>query len=180
MGIRKRPLALAQAFLTTASLTAQGPEAPSERLDPETLRGRDRTALLDVRTVVMTGRGYAAANGSLFGTLSCYTHPETCLPAFPKDAAPFLDASHDWLAVRLGYVRKFHPGPPASEEEIQRAKAAPGSLKSFAFTAVPVHPGETSLRAFCGDSTRRICVARDGSEPRVKDGRCVQPCEELK
>jgi hypothetical protein len=27
-----------------------------------------------------------------------YTHPETCLPAFPKDAAPFLDATHDWRA----------------------------------------------------------------------------------
>jgi hypothetical protein len=176
MGVGKWPLALA-AVLTTASF-AQDPE--TETLDAETLRGRDRSALLDVRTVVMAGRAYAAANGSLFGILSCYTHPETCRPDFPKDAAPFLDASHDWLAVRLGYARTFHPGPPASEEEIQRAKAAPGSLKSFAFTVAPVTPGETGLRAFCGDSTGRICVSRDGSEPRVKDGRCAQPCPELK
>ena len=177
MGVGTWPLALA-AVLTTATFAAQDPE--TEKLDPETLRGRDRTAILDVRTVVMAGKGYAAANGSLFGTLSCYTHPETCRPDFPKDAAPFLDASHDWLAVRLGYARTFHPGPPASEEEIQRAKAAPGSLKSFAFTVAPVKPGETGLRAFCGDSTGRICVSRDGSEPRVKDGRCAQPCPELK
>jgi hypothetical protein len=177
MGVGKWPLALA-AVLTTASFAAQDPE--TETVDAEALRGRDRSALLDVRTVVMAGRAYAAANGSLFGTLSCYTHPETCLPDFPKDAAPFLDASHDWLAVRLGYARTFHSGPPASEEEIQRAKAAPGSLKSFAFTVAPVKPGETGLRAFCGDSTGRICVSRDGSEPRVKDGRCAQPCPELK
>ncbi|HXB53386.1 MAG TPA: hypothetical protein VN461_01305 [Vicinamibacteria bacterium] len=177
MGFGRRPLALA-AVLTTASLAAQDPEP--EKLDSEALRGRDRTAILDVRSVVMAGRAYAAANGALFGTLSCYTQPETCLPDFPKDAAPFLDPSHDWLATSLGYVHKFHPGPLASEEEILKAKAAPGSLKSFAFTVAPVKPGQTGLRAFCGDSSGRICVSRDGSEPRVKDGRCAQACPELK
>jgi hypothetical protein len=177
MGFGKWPLALAAA-LTTASFAAQDPD--SEPVDAETLRVRDRTAILDLRTVVMAGRAYAAVNGGLFGTLSCCTQPETCRPDFPKDAAPFLDPSHDWLAIRLGYARTFHPGPPASEEEIQRAKAAPGSLKSFAFTVAPVKPGQTGLRAFCGDSTGRICVSRDGSEPPVKDGRCAKSCPELK
>jgi hypothetical protein len=179
MGIRSGPLAWALAFLATTSLADQKVETP-ERLDPERLRGRDRSALLDVRTVITAGRQYAAANRSLFGPLSCLTHPETCLPAFPADAAPFLDPTHDWLATRLGYVRKFHSGPTASEEEIQRGGAAPSSLKSFAFTAYPQKPGESGLRGFCGDSSGHICVSRDGSEPRVKDGRCAPPCEELR
>ncbi len=180
MGIRSGPLAWALALLTTTSLADQNPEAPPEKLDAETLRGRDRSALLDVRTVIMAGRQFAAANHSLFGPLSCLTHPEACLPAFPTDAAPFLDPTHDWLAARLGYVRKFHSGPPVNEDEIQRTGVAPSSLKSFAFTAHPQKAGETGLRGFCGDSSGRICITRDGSEPRVKDGRCASPCEELK
>ena len=34
-------------------------------------------------------------------------------------------------------------------------------------------------RSFCGDSTGRVCVVDDGSEPAVVDGPCT-PCTELK
>ncbi|HKC10427.1 MAG TPA: hypothetical protein VKI41_00045, partial [Vicinamibacteria bacterium] len=68
MGFGMRPLALA-AVLTTATFAAQEDPEP-ENVDAETLRVRDRSAILDLRTVVMAGRAYAAANGSLFGDFS--------------------------------------------------------------------------------------------------------------
>jgi hypothetical protein len=148
--------------------------------DAETLRTRERAALLDVRTVLMAARQFASVNGGYFGELRCLTAPESCLPHYPKDQAPLLDPTHDWLATRLGYVRKFHLGPVANEEARVRAKAAPGSLRAFAFTVTPEIPGETGLRSFCGDSTWKVCAVPNGTLPPVKDGRCSAPCQELK
>jgi hypothetical protein len=155
--------------------------APQEsKPDAETLRTRERAALLDVRTVLVAARQFASGNGGYFGELRCLTAPESCLPDYPNDEAPLLDPTHDWLATRLGYVRKFHPGPAAGEEARLRAKAAPGSLRSFAFTVFPEIPGETGLRSFCGDSTWKVCAVASGAAPPVRDGRCVAPCQELK
>lgn len=160
-----------------AALPASGQE---QRLDAETLRARDRMALLDVRTVLTAARDFAGWNGGYFRELRCLTRPESCLPAFPADRAAFLDPTHDWLATRLGYVRRFHPGPPVDEGVRIRAQSSPGSLRSFAFTLVPERPGETGLRAFCGDASGKLCAIVSGAEPPVKDGRCGPPCKELK
>jgi hypothetical protein len=70
-----------------------------ERLG-RTLRGRDRMALLDVRTVLMAQKLFAARNGGYYGPFECLTKPETCLADFPKEEAPFLDPTHDWLVTR--------------------------------------------------------------------------------
>src|SRR5262245_34711736 len=99
--------------------------------DADTLRTRERAALLDVRTVLVAAKQFASGNGGYFGELRCLTAPEACLPDYPKDQAPLLDPTHDWLVTRLGYVRKFHPGPTVDEETRLRAKAAPGSVRSF-------------------------------------------------
>jgi hypothetical protein len=165
-------------FLACAPALAAA--APEQKPDAETLRSRERAALLDVRTVLVAAKQYASVNGAYFGELVCLTAPETCLPDYPNDQAPLLDPTHDWLATRLGYVRKFHPGPPVDEEARVRAKAAPGSLRSFAFTIFPETPGETGLRSFCGDSTWKVCAVASGASPAVKDGRCAAPCQELK
>jgi hypothetical protein len=161
-------------------LTAGGAVSQDARPDAEALRGRDRTALLDVRTVMLAEKFFAARNGGLFGPFECLTRPETCLPDFPAEEAPFLDPTHDWLATRLGYARTFHPGPKAGADDVRKARAVAASLKGFAFTAVPVKAGESGLRAFCGDSTGKICVTDDGSPPGLRDGRCAPPCKELK
>jgi hypothetical protein len=174
---------MARAGLTLpvlASLSALLATAQEGKPDAEILRARERGALLDVRTVLMAAREFAGGNGGYFGELRCLTTPESCLPNYPKDKAPLLDPTHDWLATRLGYVRKFHPGPPAEEEARLRASAAEGSLKSFAFTVAPETPGQTGLRAFCGDSTWKVCAVASGAVPPVKDGRCMPPCQELK
>jgi hypothetical protein len=39
-------------------------------------------------------------------------------------------------------------------------------------------PGRTGGRAFCGDTSGRMCMRADGREPPVKDGRC-EPCRKL-
>ena len=57
-------------------------------------------------------------------------------------------------------------------------RASPTSLTAYAFTVSPLNPGRSGGRAFCGDSTGRMCVRLDGREPPVKDGRC-EPCQKL-
>src|SRR5258708_37339709 len=105
MGVGKWPLALA-AILTTASF-AQDPE--TETLDAETLRGRDRSALLDVRTVVTAGRGRAAAHGPPFWAPSRSTPPPTRPPAFPQHAPPPLGAPPARPAAPPSGPRPAHP-----------------------------------------------------------------------
>jgi len=174
---RGRLIGLTMALLGAVSAATRGQES---KPDPEALRGRDRTALLDVRTVLMAAKLFAARNGGYFGPFACLTKPEACLAGFPKDEAPFLDPTHDWLATRLGYAREFHPGPKVADDELKAAGAIPGSVRAFAFTAVPVVAGETGIRGFCGDARGKICFTPDGALPGVRDGRCGPPCREMK
>ncbi len=175
---------MARAGRLVPILAALGVAMPAggqeEKPNVETLRARERMALLDVRSVLMAARQFAGWNGGYHGEIRCLTAPEQCQPDLAKDQAPLLDPTHDWLATRLGYVRKFHPGPPADEEDRIRVRAATGSLRGFAFTVAPEKPGVTGLRAFCGDSSGKVCAMADGTEPPVKEGRCAAPCKELK
>lgn len=168
-----RALRLLPILVAASSLAAE------EKPDVEMLRTRERIAMLDLRTVLMAGKEYAALNGGYFGPPECLTAPEKCRPDLPKDQGPLLDPTHDWMATRIGYDRKFHPGPVADEEARVRAKAAPGSLKAYAFTVTPTKAGETGLRSFCGDSTGKFCAMASGVEPPVRDGRCMPVCKEL-
>src|SRR5918995_137651 len=136
------------------------PEAAAA-LAPEEIRARERMALLALSTVLQAQKAYAAQNGSYFDEFRCLTAPAECVPAFAADGAPFLDPSYPWLQPRLGYARKFHPGPKATADQVARARASPTSLTAFAFTATPLHPGRTGGRAFCGDSSGRMCMRAD-------------------
>ncbi|HSB60540.1 MAG TPA: hypothetical protein VLI67_02395, partial [Vicinamibacteria bacterium] len=89
------PQSLTCVTVALAGVAALGSPAQEAGLDPETLRGRDRTALLDVRTVLVAQKMFAERNGALFGPFECLTRPETCLPGFPSEEAPFLDPTHD-------------------------------------------------------------------------------------
>jgi hypothetical protein len=162
-----------------ASLAMVAAAGAEEKTNPEILRTRERIAMLDLRTVMMAGKEYAALNGGYFGPPECLTAPAKCRPDLPKDQAPILDPSHDWMATRIGYDRKFHPGPPLAEDVRARARAAVGSLKAYAFTVSPTKPGETGIRSFCGDSTGRVCAMANGVEPPVRDGRCLPACKDL-
>lgn len=173
-------LIFASLLLAAGRAPAQPVGAPSPRLDPEQIRARERAVILDVRTLLMAARQYAAANGSFVDELRCLGRPEECLPDHPKDAPSFIDPTYDFLRTRLGYVRQFHPGPRPTEAEVRQARASPTSLRSFAYTAVPEKVGQTGFRGFCADSTGRLCFTSDGTLPPVKDGRCAISCPPLK
>lgn len=170
-------LVLALAAQEPAPPSVAPPEAAETPLSPEKIKERERNVLLTVSTVVLGERTYASSNGGFFDEIACLLEPAKCIPGL-ADGAPFLDPTYAWLEPRLGYVRKFHPGPKAAPDAIAKAKASPSSLQGFAFTATPQKPGVTGGRAFCGDSGGRTCMTADGSEPPVKNGRC-DPCQKL-
>jgi len=102
-------------FLTVAlvGVSSLGSPAQEEKLDAQALHGRDRAALLNVRTVLLAEKQFAARNGALYGPFECLTKPETCLPDFPKEDAPdgerlayvaFVRAGYDPSAARCGLL----------------------------------------------------------------------------
>lgn len=132
-------------------------------------------AIANIRTLISAEKMYAAANGGLFDTVQCLAAPRDCIPGYPVESSSFLEG----YLVREertynfgGYERTFFAGLPAELTDSQRAVVSPSSLTSFAYVAVPINPGLTGVRSFCGDSTGRICFAEDGSVPRISDGLC--------
>ncbi len=150
---------------------------PARPMSVEVARTLERNVLLVAQTVMAAQRMYAAANHGLFDSLRCLGVPWECIPGFSAEAAPFLDTSYDSLEPRLGYARRFHPGPVATADEIRAARASPSSLKAYAFTLTPQRT-EWGLRSFCADSKGRLCMRTDGLEPTVKGGLC-DPCRKL-
>lgn len=172
---------MARAFtgVLLAALQAPAGVPPAEEaLSPDQMRHREMTVMATVSTVVFAEKQYAGANGSFFDEIACLTEPVKCIPGFDPNAAPFLDPTYAWLEPRLGYDRAFHPGPKADPAAVARAKASPTSLRAYAFTVTPVKAGVTGGRAFCADSTGRMCMTKDGSRPPVRDGRC-EPCQKI-
>ncbi len=139
---------------------------------PSLLRARvsanEASTIGDIRTVISAEATYAAGNGESFDTLECLAQPASCRPGAP--ATPFLT---NMTPTKAGYVRTFHPGPPAPAEALAGGSISRSSLQSYAFSAVPLTRNQTGVRAFCGDSTGVICQTTDGSAPAVADGRCV-------
>ena len=181
--MRSAVAALTLVFLPGARPQEPAPAAPApsptaEALSPEDMRSRERNVLIAVSTVLHAQKTYAAANGGFFDEVRCLMRPTECRPDLAADTLPFLDPTYNWLEPRLGYARAFHPGPRPSAQEIQQAGASASSIKAFAYTATPVQPGVSGTRAFCGDSSGRLCFTPDGREPAVKDGRC-DPCKKL-
>lgn len=113
-----------------------------------------------IRRVVEAEARQARGNGGLFVPLERLGLAEAALPE------------------RSGYRWSFHP-VPASAEELSRTGVAAGSLRAYAYSAVPVRaPGDwapTGLYGFCGDSEGRFCRTRSGKAPLVDEGRCPPP-----
>jgi len=141
--------------------------------------GRNESlAIGDIRTVIAAEVAYQAANGGFYDSLQCLGAPRGCLPAYPVTSPAFLDARLASAKVDSGYSRTFHLGPPAPPDVVASGKISPSSVTSFAYVAVPVKPGQTGVRAFCGDSRGRICYTADGTPP-VEDGACRKSCSLL-
>ncbi len=118
------------------------------------------------------------------GRMECLGTPSQCIPNYPAAGSSFLDAQLTSLQPKSGYRHELRTGAaiesvkPAGSE--LRGQVSPSSVKTFAYLAVPVQPGRTGIRAFCGDSNGIVCFTADGSEPRVTDGTCdVSSCQVL-
>src|SRR6476619_2117207 len=103
----------------------------------------EANAIGDVRTVMAAETAYAALNGGRYGTLDGLAGRATCGGVLPPEG-PLLGPER-LRSDRLGYRRTFHPGPPAP------GTASSSAFASFAYTAVPIVPGRTGVRSFCGD-----------------------------
>lgn len=130
----------------------------------------ESNAMGAVRTVVSAELSYAAVNGGFFDRLECLAEPGSCLPNYADQARSFLERE---LAspVYRGYRLTFYAGPAAEAGRSQDTSSS--SISSFTFVAVPVEPGVTGTRGFCGDSTGRLCETTDGRAPRISDNKCA-------
>jgi hypothetical protein len=139
------------------------------------LAANEAVAVGDIRTLVSAEMIFMGVTNGAYGDLRCLHIPAECIKDIPDEK---LLEKAVMAPEKNGYRRKFHPG---SRVESPKAKGTPSPfVKTFAFTAVPLTPGESGTRAFCGDSTGRVCVNADGAEPVVTGGLCAAPCTELK
>ena len=137
------------------------------------LAANEAVAVGDIRTIISSEYAFQSTSSGGFGPLRCLSRPVECVPAYKGPI--FLDPALTDATEKNGYRRQFQPGPSASAD----GKPSP-LLKAFAYTAVPLVPGESGQRSFCGDSTGRICALMDGSTPEVKAGECAASCPTLK
>lgn len=125
----------------------------------------------DIRSVVSAQSAYQSANQGYYdGRLECLAAPAACLPEYPEDGPHFLDEETASLRTRRRYAREFVPGTPA---ETFLGGISPSSVSTFAYLAIPVEVADGTRRAFCGDSSGRICFTPNGERPLVKDAGCV-------
>lgn len=125
---------------------------------PSLLRARvaanEAAAIGDLRTVISAEMAYAQASGGVYGTLECLRSPKRCLPAYqgPSFLSPELTKSQ-----KSGYSRTFQLPPDQG---------------SFVYVVVPMVPGQTGVRGFCGDAKGIICFTSSGRAPDVVNGEC--------
>ena len=144
---------------------------------PSLLRARvsanEAAAIGDVRTVISAEAAYSSANGGFHDSLSCLGAPSGCIPNYKGPV--FLSSEMAAAAPRHGYRFRLQLGPAAQAE----GPVSPTSAEVFAYLAVPVNPGQTGVRSFCGDSTGRVC-STIGAEPAIVDGVCAPDCTDLR
>jgi type II secretory pathway pseudopilin PulG len=152
---------------------------------PSLLRARvaanEASAIGNVRTVISAQAVYQTVNQGFYdGRWECLSGPQTCIPDY---AGPtFIDAAV-FAGPRSGYVHELHAGAPAAAAK----GISPSSTDAFAVVAYPVTPGKTGVRAFCGDSSGRVCAITSGTRnellavaPGESGMRCADACLELR
>jgi type IV pilus assembly protein PilA len=151
---------------------------------PSLLRARvaanEASAIGNVRTVISAQAAYQSANQGFYeGRWECLSSAQTCIPGYTGPT--FLDGTF-FGAPRAGYVHELHGGGPAAGAK----GTSPSSTDAFAVIAYPVTPGKTGVRAFCGDSSGRVCAIVNGQKDELVTGsgesgvRCADSCLELR
>ena len=117
-------------------------------------------------------------NWGFFDSMECLAFPVSCIPEYPVAGPSFLGEDLAGASVKNGYARTFYPGPPAMATAGSGVSST--SMTSFAYVAEPQLPGQSGLRAFCGDSTGRVCATPSGEMPPVVDGVCPLDCPDVR
>lgn len=104
----------------------------------------------------------------------CLIKPASCSEEYAGETE-FIGAEMS-APERGAYRFTLHPGP-----RISSPNGRPRTM-AFAYTAVPLKPGETAGFAFCVDDTGDICEVASGAAPAVSGGRCRRepPCQPLR
>lgn len=137
-----------------------------------------RAVETDLRTLIAAETAYKAQNGGFYDAPACLARPDSCIPGYAGN--PLLDAEIAALRPRSGYTRTFFPGPRARPDPSQAGRVSPSSLTAWAIIAVPVQGDQAGVRAYCGDSTGRVCFISDGARPELfEGGACPRDCTEV-
>jgi type IV pilus assembly protein PilA len=141
---------------------------------PSLLRARvsanEAATIGDIRTIITWEMTYQAANGGFFDKPECLQAPGNCIPKYTGPPA-LLDGTLAHLQPKSGYRRSFFPGLTLPPEVAVEKGVSPTSLQSWAYVAAPISQNQTGVRAFCGDSTGRLCYTL-GGPPEPVDGQC--------
>jgi hypothetical protein len=122
---------------------------------------RESATIGSIRELIRIERAFAESNGGVYLAIECLSPAGGCAPATGVSVFTHRETS-------LDYRYTFHAGPPADRP----ASGGTRGLSSFAYVAVPLRPGVTGVRAFCGDDTGEIRVTMDAAQAMVVDGRC--------
>lgn len=120
------------------------------------IAARESAAIGAVRELIRAERAYASAAGGAYASLDCLASRGECLPGAEVPVFQHRDEA-------MGYRRSFYAGPEAPSVGTSR----PG-LRTFAYVAVPMRPGFTGIRAFCGDDTGEIRYAENAGRPPAR------------
>jgi uncharacterized membrane protein YhaH (DUF805 family)/type II secretory pathway pseudopilin PulG len=148
---------------------------------PSLLRARvsanESATIGDLRAIVSGQTAYRQASGGSYAArLDCLATPAQCLPGY---AGATLVADGSVLqSPRNGYLRELH---------VPEGAAATGAAEAYAIVAYPAAQNKTGVRAFCADSSGRLCAKAEASaldlveklegEPWV---RCAASCADLR
>jgi hypothetical protein len=138
----------------------------------------EKKAISDLRNLVVAQAFVATVNGGFYLPPECLESIAACIPGYTGGEP--LEPPFAWTRPRHGYRWMFHPGPRATRQAVEHAKAGAASLQAYAFVGLPETPGRSGNRAFCGDASWKMCATHDGSAPAVKNGVCAGPCSEVK
>jgi hypothetical protein len=141
------------------------------------VRQDETTIMRDLRTLREAEAAYRSRNFGYYDVPECLATPAMCIPWYQATGPALGPSSQQLLAKKNGYVRHFMAGR-APERPMLPPDASGSSILEWAYTAVPERSGD-HRRAFCVDSTDRICRYPRGTRLRLKRAQCPSPCERV-
>jgi hypothetical protein len=137
-------------FLVLGSAAAQTPM--DDALARAALIVNESSTIGDLRAIGRAQTAYrAASHGSYAAKLDCLSAPGGCIAAYKGGS--LMEQPERLGTPRNGYVRELHA-----------AKTDKSGARAYVTTAVPEVPNKTGVRAFCADTTGRVCAVAGGAK----------------